>query len=140
MNNNTKRVIKNGARTGGKYALKGIKFAGLGVLSTTELASKGIRKVAGSKKARNLLAKGLVIGASVAFPAPIIMMTGINYMFQSSCLGKNISPVDALLETSGTLTKVLDSVLDVAAVPTTLVAKGVETVSKKGKDAIEGSR
>ncbi len=137
MNNKTKRTIKNAAKTGGKYALKGVKFAGKAALSTTQFAAKTVGNVMKSPDSRKILSKAGTIAASVAFAGPAISLVAMNYLFNNVALGKNVSPLDALSSTFNTSQKVLEDVLGVISVPTAVAAKGVEKMAKKGKDALD---
>lgn len=137
MNAATKRKIKNVAKTGGKYTLNGLKMAGKGVLSVTEIASRGIRNVAKDRNARSFIAKAGTIGATIAFPAPTIALAGMKYMVDNCVLGHDISAVEALMGTFRTTEKIMQSVLDVAAQPTAAIADEVQKLSKKGKDALD---
>ena len=137
MNNNNRKIKNKPQKTAGKYALKGIRLAGLGVLTTTEIASKKIKSVARNEEARKLISRGLIIASTVAFPVPMIMMSGIGVMLHSALGNESGSAIDAALAAPKAITKVLDTVLDVAAVPTEVIAMGTEAISREGKKAIK---
>ncbi len=137
MNQQTKRKIKNAAKTGGKYALKGVKLAGKGVLTVTELASKAVQKTAKSKDARAFIAKAGTIASTVAFTGPVITISAINYILHNQLLDKNVSPVEALMSTLGATEKIMSDVLDLAAVPASIIAKETEKLSQNGKNWLD---
>ena len=140
MDNNTKRKLKNAAKTGGKFTLAGLKMAGKGVLSATELTSKAVRDVARSENAKRLISKAAVIAATVAFPAPAIMLTGMKYMIDSCVLGDKVSAIDSLFGTFRTSEKIMKGILDIVAVPTEIAAIGVQEMSKFGKKALNSGK
>ncbi len=135
--NNTKRNIKNAAKTGGKYALKGVKFAGKTMLTATEFSAKAATNVLNSNKARRILAKAGTIASTVAFIGPAISITAMNYLFQNCVLGKDVSPVTALKSTFGFSEKVMKEVLDVISVPTAAITNEIGKVANKGKQALD---
>lgn len=137
MKENTKRTIKNAAKTGGKWTLQGVKLAGKGVLSVAELGTKGIANVVGSPKARKILAGAGTLAASVAFAPAVIGATALNYMFQNCILDKNYSPVDAIKGTFRGTNAVLKDVLDLAAVVVEPVARETSKLARKGKEALD---
>jgi len=137
MKPNTKRNIKNVAKTGGKWALKEVKLAGKGTLTATELATKGIANIAESRAARKLLAGAGTIAATVAFAPAAISITALNYMFQNCILDKNYSATRALEATLGTTNRVLNKALGVVSVPTAAIARGTSKMAKKGKEALD---
>lgn len=137
MNPQTKRKIKNTARTGGKYALKGVKFAGKMALGTTEVASRIVRKTAQNPYALRLLAKAGTIAACVAFPAPAITLTALNYIVKNSMLGEKTTPVSALMSTFGATERIMRDVLELASIPTEEIARGVEQLAHDGKEALD---
>ncbi len=137
MNTKTKKVLKNVAKTGGKFTLKGLKLAGNGTLSVAEIASKSVSKVAGSNSVRKILAKSGTLLASVAFPGPALSIIAISYLLQHCVLNKSITPVDALKQTLGISERVLKDVLDIASLPTVAISNEVSKVANKGKDALD---
>lgn len=137
MNNQTKRNIKNTAKTGGKYALSAVKFAGKTALSATEITAKGINKVMSSPKNRRILAKAGTIAASVAFAGPAISLAAMNYLVNNIALDKSVTPLQALENTFNMSTHVLKDVLDMVSEPTAAVAKEVGKLAHKGKDALD---
>lgn len=140
MNNNTKRKIKNAAKTGGKWTLQGIKFAGKGTLTVAQLTSKGIENVAASPKARRILAGAGTLAASVAF-APLapaaISITALNWMVKNCILDKSCSPVDSLKDTFRGTNSILKGVLDLAAPVIEPIARETSKLAKKGKEALD---
>lgn len=136
MDNNTKRKLKNVAKTGGKFTLAGLKMAGKGVLGVTELTSKAVKNVARSENAKRLISKAAVIAATVAFPAPAIMLTGMKFMIDSCVLGDKVSAIDSLFGTFKTSEKVMKGILDIVSVPAEIAAIGVQKMSEMGKDAL----
>lgn len=135
--NNAKRNIKNAARTGGKYALKGVKLAGKGVLTAAELAGKGTAKIAESRTARKILAGAGTLAANVMFAPASITITALNYLIQNCVLGKNYPATEAIKATFGTTNKVLEEVLGLAAGPTAALARGAGNLAKEGKKALD---
>ncbi len=137
MNNQTKRNIRNAAKTSGKYALSAVKFAGKTALSATELTAKGINRVMESPKSRRILAKAGTIAASVAFAGPAISLVAMNYLINNIVLDRNMSPLRALESTFDMSNHVLKDVLDVISIPTAVAAKEVGKIAHKGKDALD---
>ena len=146
---NKKKLAQNAkaiTKAGGKYALKGIKYAGIGVLGATDLAARGVNKVASSRKGRTLASKAALIAACVAFPSVAatfatagITMTAVNYMFNNCILGKEQSAVDAALGVKHASDKVLENALSIVSVPTKFISKEISKAAKKGETALENS-
>ena len=136
MDNNAKRKLKNVAKTGKKFTLAGLKMAGKGVLGVTELASKAVKNVARSENAKRLISKTTVIAATVAFPAPAVMLAGMKHMIDRCVLGDKVSAIDSLLETLQTSKKIMKGNLDIVTVPTKIAAVSVQKMSKMGRDAL----
>lgn len=137
MNQQTKRKIKNAAKTGGKYALKGLKLAGKGACSLTELTAKGVSKVAKSDKAKRFIAGATTIAGTVAFIGPAITLSTISFLTQNILLGKRVSPVGALKQITNVSTNVLEGVLDVVSPVAQFLAKGLGKVANKGYQALD---
>lgn len=135
---NTKRNIKNAAKTGGKFALKGVKLAGKGVLTVAELAGKGTASLIESRTTRKILAGAGTLAANVMFAQASITITALNYLVQNCVLGKNYSAASAIKATFGTTNKVLEEVLGIASVPTAALARGAGKLAKEGKKALDG--
>lgn len=137
MNSETKRNIKNLARTGGNYSLKGIKFAGKSILEATEVTAKTLADISKNEHARKFIAKVGTIAACVSFTAPTIALTSMNYIVRNAILNEGISPVDALMSTFNVTEKIMNEVLDFVAVPTEQLSKSVENIAHKGKEALD---
>jgi len=137
MSSNAKRNIKNAAKTGGKWFLKGVKLAGKGTLTVAELATNKIADIAENEKVRKLLAGTGTIVATVAFAPATISITTINYLFQNCALGKDYSATTALEETLDTTNKMLEKALEMVAIPTAALAKKASKMAKKGKEALD---
>lgn len=138
MKNDTKRKIKNVAKTGGKWTLQGVKLAGKGALTVAELGSKGVADIIGSPKARRILAGAGTLTASVALlPEAVIIATMLNYMLQNSIFDKNISPVSALKGTFRGTNKILKEVLDLAAPIIEPIANETSKLAKEGKELLD---
>lgn len=138
----TKKQLKNMAKTGGKYTLKGVKLLGRGALTVTELGAKATGTVA-KGVAHNYDVRKFVTGvgsiaANVAFLGPSLGITAMNYLIQNCAMGKSYySPVDALRSTLRMTEGVLNGAIGLVAEPVAAVSKGIENVSKKGKDILE---
>lgn len=140
MTQQTKRKIKNAAKTGGKYTLQGVKFAEKTALGLTELTAKAVEKTAeviGNKDVRRFIAGAGTIAAGVTFMGPVISVVAMKYLTDNILLGKKVSPVEALSSTFRASEKVLDGVLGVVTTPTKVVAKEVGKLAHKGKEALD---
>lgn len=137
MNVDTKRKLKNAAKTGGKWTLQGVKLAGKGALAATQFTTKGIANVAGSYKARKILAGAGTLAAGVAFAPAMLSMAALDYMFKNCLLDRDCSPVGALKDTFRATNSVLKGVLDVAAPVVEVVANETSKLAKKGKEALD---
>lgn len=137
MKQQTKRNIKNAARTGGKYALKGMKLAGKGVCALTELTAKGVSEVTKSKHAKRFIAGATTIAGTVTLLGPVITLSTISFLAQNMLLGKRVSPVGALKQITNASTNVLEGVLNLVTAPVKGLAQGVEYVAKQGKEALD---
>lgn len=137
MNPNTKRKIKNTAKTGGRWTLQGVKLAGKGALAATELTTKGIANIAGSRKARKILAGAGTLAAGVVFAPAALTFTALDYMMKNCLLDKNCSTVDALKDTFRATNSVLKGVLDITAPAIEVVARETSKLAKKGKEALD---
>lgn len=144
---NKRKLAKNAkavTSTAGKYALKGIKLAGKGLLTSTELAGQGIQKIAKNKKGRKLLTKAAIIAACIAMPSVAatfatigITATALNYTNRNILLGKETSPLEAAVGVKDTADNILDKTLAAVSLPLRGIGKGVESLSKAGKKALE---
>lgn len=137
MNPNTKRNLKNAAKTGGKWTLQGVKLAGKGALTATELTTKGIANIAGSYKARKILAGAGTLVAGVAFAPATITVAALDYMTKNCLLDKHCSPVDALKDTFRATNSVLKGVLDITGPVVEVTARETSKLAKKGKEALD---
>ena len=137
----TKKKLKNMSKTGGKYTLKGVKMLGRGALTVTELGAKATgtvaKGVAHNYDVRKFVTGAGSIAANVAFLGPSLGITAMNYLIQNCVMGRNYSPVDALRSTLRMTEGVLDGAIGLVAEPVAAVSKGIENVSKKGKDMLE---
>lgn len=137
MNTQTKQNLKNAAKTGGRWTLQGIKLAGKGALTATELTTKGIANVAESYKSRKILAGAGTLAAGVAVAPATITIAALDYMIKNCLLDENCSPVTALKDTFRATNSVLKGVLDVAAPVVGVVAKETSELAKKGKEVLD---
>lgn len=137
----TKKKIKDIAKTGGKYTLKGVKMLGKGALTATEFGAKATGTVANgiahNYDVRKFVTGAGSIAANVAFLGPSLSITAMNYLIQNCVMGRDYSPVDALRSTFRMTEGVLDGAIGLVAEPVAAVSKGIEKVSKKGKDMLE---
>lgn len=109
MNLDTKRNIKNLSRTSGKYIFKGIKFAGLDVLTTAELNDEKLNVK--NDKVHCLITNAGKIMPSVGFRKPSISIASANYFFDECNYGKENNPVESLRITLKTSENVLENIL-----------------------------
>lgn len=138
MKDNTKQKIRNAAKTGGKWTLQGIKFAGKETLSVVEMTTKGIANIAGDPKSRRILAGAGTLAASVVIaPSILLGAAALNYMCQGSLIDKNISPIKALKSTMRGTNSILKDVLDLAAPIVEVTAHETSKLAKKGKEALD---
>lgn len=142
-----KKLAKNAkavTATAGKFALKGLKLAGKGVLTGTELAGKATGAIARNRSGRKLLSKAALIAACVAMPSVAatfatvgLTATALNYMYKNILLGRETSPVEAAENVARSADVVLDKTLAAVSIPVRGISKGVEKISKAGKDALD---
>lgn len=109
MNLNTKRSIRNLYKTSGKYNFRGIKFAGLDVLTATELNDEKLNVK--NDKVHCLITNAGKIVPSVEFRKPSVSITSANYFFDECNYGKENNPVESLRITLKTSENVLEKIL-----------------------------
>lgn len=109
MNSSAKSNLRNLSRTSEKYTFKGIKFAGLDVLTTTELNDEKINLK--NDKVHCLITNAGKIMPSVSFRKPSISITSANYFFEECNYGKENNPVESLRITLKTSENVLENIL-----------------------------
>lgn len=109
MNLGAKRNLRNLSRTSEKYTFKGIKFAGIDMLTATELNDEKLSKK--NDKVHCLITNAGKITPSVSFRRPSISITSANYFFDECSCGKENNPVESLRITLKTSENVLENIL-----------------------------
>lgn len=128
MKNETKRKLKNTARTLGKTALRGSLYTGKAVMATT-------RSLAKNQLVKELAVMGGMAAATVMFAPELLMLGGMKYAVDKCVLGKN---KDFISEAQG----IFRGMHDLLDAPTKLIAdlvaeaaRGGEKIAQKGLDA-----
>lgn len=109
MNLSAKRNLRNLSRTSEKYTFKGIKFAGIDMLTATELNDEKLNMR--NDKVHCLITNAGKITPSVSFRKPSISITSVNYFFDECSYGKENNPVESLRITLKTSENVLGNIL-----------------------------
>lgn len=128
----------------GKFTLKGIKYAGIGLLSAADLATRGADTIIKSPKGRKLASKAAIIAACVAFPSVLatvatagITTTAINYVYHNCLEGRRTTAIDAADNVLHMSDKVLEKALSIVAVPAHLAVRGIGDISRTGKEVLQ---
>ena len=144
---NKKRKLADSAKAiskaAGKFTLKGIQLAGLGLLSATEIASRGADKLIKDPPGRKLATKAALIAACIAFPSVAATMTTVgitstvlNYVYHNNKEGRKVTALEAIENIIGISDKVLDKTLSLVSVPAHMITKGIGNSARIGKEAI----
>lgn len=104
-----KRNIKNLSKTSEKYVFNGIKFAGIDMLTVSELNDENLN--VRNDKVHCLITNTGKITPSVSFKQPSISLTSANYFFEECNYGKENNPVESLKITLKTSENVLENIL-----------------------------
>lgn len=104
-----KRNIKNLSKTSAKYVFNGIKFAGIDMLTVSELNDENLN--ARNDKVHCLITNTGKITPSVSFKQPSISLTSANYFFEECNYGKENNPVESLKITLKASENVLENIL-----------------------------
>lgn len=111
----------------GKYALKGVKFAGKTVLGADEVTNRKIVRMAKDARARGFIAQNGSVSANVKFTVPELALTNMNYILHNESINKCASPIEAILTTLGATENIVNEVLGIADVPVGYKLSQLET-------------